>query len=189
MLCTPALNHTSTHSQSSEEEADQGRREALVEAMKESKYGLQNCSEGFLSAFLSSLQGTVRVKAGDCLLNQGSGYSKQVFLIESGTLEILVNGKSMRLLRRGDVLGKHTFVKASFLSRSGSEDKFNSWLMAKDLSGVTVRALSDTSLSCGGVLVLCEVKEMKRDFAEDLFLLEEELARCVCRSTKQREKR
>lgn len=122
-------------------------------------------------------------------MHQGHSYSKQVFLIESGTLEILVNGKSVRLLRRGDVLGKHTFAKASILSRSGSKDRFNSWLMANEVSGVTVRALSDTSLLSGGILVLCDVKEMKRDFAEDLLVLEEELVRCVYRSAKQHEKK
>lgn len=83
------------------------------EAFRRRDNGLRRSSQEFLLALAGSLKEHVTMLPGDYLFEEGDPLPRQLFLIDSGTMEVVIDGKSARTLCCGDTLGKEWILLGS----------------------------------------------------------------------------
>jgi len=161
---------------------------------------LQNCSADFLFALAGELQGSQMLLPGDYLLKEGET-PRQVIVVDSGTLEVEVDGKAIKMLRQGDILGKPWLIKAldqncnNNLSTISEEDRpditpiikhvptahsFSEWLDITDgcADSVKIRALSACCLATG-LSSPHDVRALQKRFPKDFSTLQKEKERAI----------
>lgn len=155
-----------------------------------------DCSADFLFALSGELRGSQMLLPGDYLLKDGE-VPRQVLALDRGTMEVEVDGKTIKILRKGDLLGKPWLLKAlreegSDLSTIPEEDRaelttivkhvptahsFSEWLdLGEGVDNVKVRAMSDCRLATG-LASPYDVRALKKRFPEDFAALQQDRQR------------
>lgn len=107
-------------------------------AMRHRDPAFLHLSKEFLFALIGSLQNTSMLLTGDFLFKAGDTLPHEFIFVAEGTLEVIENEKCVRLLQRGDVIGKRWLLMAS-----GEDDK-TSYISSK-----SIRAMSPCKLLSG----------------------------------------
>jgi hypothetical protein len=71
-----------------------------------------NCSNEFLFAIVGGLTQTTLLLPGDYFVREDEEVPDKVVLIEKGVLEVMSDGKCIRTMERGDVIGKRWLLQA-----------------------------------------------------------------------------
>mmetsp|Transcript_37804 Transcript_37804/g.76921 ORF Transcript_37804/g.76921 Transcript_37804/m.76921 type:complete len:295 (-) Transcript_37804:131-1015(-) len=169
-----------------------------AEALQRRDKSFQNCSADFVFALSGELRGSQMLLPGDYLLNHGE-VPRQVLVLDSGTMEIEIDGKTIKILRKGDLLGKPWLLKAlrkncNLSTIPESEDRadllpvvkhvaaahsFSEWLDVEDsVENVKVRSMSDCRLATG-LSSPYDVRALQKRFPKDFAALQEDRQRVV----------
>ena len=161
---------------------------------------LKCCSADFLFALAGELQGSQVLLPGDHLLQEGQGPPRQVIVVESGTLEIEVDDKAIKVLRQGDIIGKPWLLKAldqncnslSTISEEEGPDitqivkhvptahSFSEWIDITDgcTNNLRIRALSECRLAIG-LSSAHDIRALRKRFPKDFAVLRNDKDRVV----------
>ena len=164
---------------------------------------LKCCSANFLFALAGELQGSQVLLPGDYFLEEGQGPPRQVIVVESGTLEIEVDDKAIKVLRQGDMIGKPWLLKAldqncnnlTTISEEEEEEgpditqivkhvptahSFSEWIDITDgcTSNLKIRALSECRLATG-LSSPHDVRALRKRFPKDFAILRSDKDRVV----------
>jgi hypothetical protein len=104
------------------------------------------------------LTGTTLLLPGDYVFKEGDKVKNEVVLVEKGKVEVISNGAAIRILQRGDVIGKRWLLDTS--GEGGSS-----------IGETTLRAHSGCTLSTG-LADHEEIVELRRRYENDFYSLE-----------------
>lgn len=163
-------------------------RAVAIERRARSFHG---CSSDFLFALAGELRGTKMLLPGDYLFKEGE-VPHQLLLLDRGTMEIEIDGRSVKVLRQGDVLGKPWLLNATVPSSKESSlkkipetttivpvkhtptaDSFSEWLDFCDGStnNTKIRAMTKCILATG-LSIPYELQALRRRFPRDFEIVE-----------------
>ena len=170
-----------------------------AEALQRRDKSFQDCSADFLFALSGELRGSQTLLPGDYILKDGEA-PHQVLVIDSGTMEVEIDGRTIKILRRGDLLGKPWLLKALHESSNlstipESEDRaglvpvvkhvaaahsFSEWLDVDDgaMENVKVRAMSECRVATG-LASPYDVRALRQRFPNDFATLENDRQRVI----------
>ena len=169
-----------------------------AEALQRRERSFQNCSADFLFALSGELHRSRILLPGDYLC-KNVDVPQQIIVIDSGTMEVQVDGKTVKMLRKGNTLGKPWLLKALHEENNGvkiqkgakdailvpiikhepQSHSFSEWLdfcQASDY--VKVRAMTNVRLATG-LSLPHEVRALKKRFPKDFAALLHDRERVV----------
>ncbi|KAL7467782.1 hypothetical protein ACHAXS_008022 [Conticribra weissflogii] len=173
------------------------RRELKVyeraEALRRRGTSFRYCSDDFLFALCGELGGSHILLPGDYLVHKGE-IPHQVVVVDSGTLEVENDGKTVMIFRKGDLLGKPWLLRdesRAAVERTSCEmlrlvshpprgnTTFSEWLdNCGGFHDVTVRAMSEVRLGTG-LSLPHDVYALKKRFPEDFEALRRDRDRVI----------
>ena len=134
-----------------------------------------HCSKGFLVALSSSLNNTRTLLTGDYLMKESQYYRDQFVLIESGTLQIQQENHTIKVLGRGDCIGKAWLLQLRRESKKNREIcEKTDYVRYDGRAMVTIRALSPCTLLTG-LFDVRSIKNLERGYKVDFQLLQGEV--------------
>jgi hemoglobin-like flavoprotein len=95
---------------------------ARAEAIKCRDPAFRHCSNEFLFALVGPMQGMKLLLPGDYFFREKELVPQHIILVEKGTLEVIANGKCVRTLQRGDVIGKRWLLQAGHDTMAGERN-------------------------------------------------------------------
>jgi len=143
---------------------------ALVDAMKRRGRALRRCSDQFLTALASSVKQYVTLLPGDYIVREGENSPSQLLIVESGTLEAIVDGNYVRTFRRGDIIS-FRWVDASnnFQLSKGQPlgpGSYSPLLLSQTIAFASVRAIDHCKIATG-LPSKSDKKKIKKSYPTD----------------------
>mmetsp|Transcript_56962 Transcript_56962/g.138767 ORF Transcript_56962/g.138767 Transcript_56962/m.138767 type:complete len:516 (-) Transcript_56962:765-2312(-) len=145
-------------------------------------------SNSFLVSLSSNLTRTRTLLSGDYLVHKGERLQGDFAVVEQGSLQVRMNGHTIKTLVRGHCIGKswllqlHPSVSTSLSGATKTTtsthnegvSEYTDWIRSDGTSGVTIRATSPCVL-VAGLQSVEEVKQLEEGFAVDFSLLRAEI--------------
>jgi hypothetical protein len=119
------------------------------------------CSQEFIFALIGTLQNTTLLLAGDYLVKEGDALRQEFIFVAEGSLEVMLNNRCVRMLQRGDVIGKRWLLDASGEEKSVSYDVSTS-----------IRAMTSVKL-LSGLSDVKVVQDLHSRYRKDFLALKE----------------
>ena len=144
-------------------------------------------SNSFLVSLSSNLTRTRTLLSGDYLVQEGERIQEEFAVVEQGSLQVRLNGHTIKTLVRGNCIGKAWLLQLHpSVSTSNSDtmettsrdnealSEFTDWIRKDGTSGVTIRATSPCVL-VAGLQSVEEVKHLEEGYSVDFQLLRAEI--------------
>lgn len=140
---------------------------ARAQAIKLRETAFYYCSNDFLFAMTGGLSETRILLPGDYLCNEDEHLPNRVFLVDDGKIDVVCEGKCLRTLRRGDVIGKRWLLDAPVDENDKEERRWTA-----------LRALTPCKIIYG-LEDRKAINELRERYPKDFSLLRYQRNQCV----------
>lgn len=130
-----------------------------------------HCSKGFLVALSSGLPNVRTLLSGDYLMKEGQLYRDQFVLVESGQLQVREEGHTIKILGRGDCIGKAWLLQLKHEAKHEKLVEKTDWVKNDGTAVLSIRALSPCTLFTG-LYTDADIRKLKRGYKIDFQLLQ-----------------
>jgi len=144
-----------------------------AEAIKRRDPAFAHCSNEFLSALVAALKSKVFLLTGDYFCKENEMLPRQVIFVEKGAMEVIANGRCIRTLERGDVIGKRWLLEAGKGEICCGDENETSAADKKSVTfstSTSLRALRECVLLTG-FADRSDVEDLASRYETDFFLL------------------
>ncbi|KAL3921659.1 MAG: hypothetical protein SGILL_002633 [Bacillariaceae sp.] len=137
--------------------------------------GIKTASADFSFALVETLDKTMTLLPGDYLLEAGKRAPSRVYMVDKGTLEILVNGVSKGVLYPGDVIGKGCLAASPIETKEDERHKTHvDWRSPDGMAIADIRAMAKCQLVVG-LDTKPEIIDLQRQYTQDVDRIKKEL--------------
>lgn len=141
---------------------------ARAEAIKRRDPAFFHCSNDFLFAMVGALDDKQMLLTGDYYFKELENVPQSVVLIEKGSLQVIRDGKCVRILQAGDVIGKRWLLAAAKKGNNETTTTFH--------AQTSLRAQTECTLITG-LSDLVEVRALTSRFPKDTAILKADRTR------------
>lgn len=152
---------------------------ARAELIRRRDRFFSSCSKGFLVALSSSLVRTRTLLTGDYLLKRGEVYEREFVMVESGSLQLQQEQNTIRVLERGDVIGKGWLFHSVNGSRDTDCNEYTDFCFGDRTAGLSIRALCPCTILTG-LTSSRDIEKLEQGYKDDF----DELGSIIRKATK-----
>ena len=147
---------------------------ARAELLRRRDRFFSHCSGGFLVALSCSLTRTRTLLTGDYLIKCGETYERQFVMVESGSLQLQREQETIKILERGDVIGKGWLFHSVNGSKDSDCNEYTDWCFGDRIAGLSVRALCPCTILTG-LTSAHQIEKLEQGYKADFSLLGAEI--------------